>query len=343
MRSFTIPMKKYTSLVIFVCVALCCYSLDGVSQEQKKLFYFLSPDSLLGVKDEKGAIIIPATHYFLPIAYDDFLVPINDSILILVPKPAVNLKDPKPYGLAYNRNGKVLYAPYLFDNGPDYLEEGLSRYVENGKIGFVNRYGEKVIKAQWDWVSPFEYGIARACNGCFIDYSKDVEHPSLDLSKASTYYIDKSGRTLQALQKKQSKHDQTIDSIFLPYQFSYSPFESNLLKKLNDLNLISKAHFVNYYDRLTKEEKQLHFEIVERPSNDFPYYIINAFRYDADGAYRKADNPDLLFYATEIGDIYQIPYGNLEEKVPLNEWLSNYDANARRYLKEHPDAPNRYK
>lgn len=333
---------KYTSSALLFSLLLCGCHLVSLCQDQKKLFYFLSADSLLGVKDEKGTIIIPATHYFLPIAYDDFSLPIQDSILILVPKPAINLKDPKPYGLAYDRSGKVLYAPYLFDNGPDYLEEGLSRYVENDKIGFVNRWGEKVIKARWDWVSPFEYGIARACNNCPIDYSKDTEHPSLDLSNARIYYIDKKGRTLRPLKTKLSAHDQTLDSLYLPYQFTYNTFETDLLEKIRDLDLISKAFFANYYNQLTDQEKQLHFEIVEKPNKDFPYYVINAFRYDADGSYHKVDNPDLLFYATKKGLIYQIPFDNLEEKVPLNEWLLQYDIKARRYLKEHPDAPNRY-
>ncbi|QEK99258.1 WG repeat-containing protein [Olivibacter sp. LS-1] len=337
MLSFT--LMKYTSILVLICTMLCSVSS---AQEQRKIFYFLSPDSLLGVKDSQGNIIIPAIHYFLPIAYDDFSLPIQDSIIMLVPKRSHHLKDPKPYGLAYDRNGKVLYAPYLFDNGPDYLEEGLSRYVENNKIGFVNRYGEKIIKAQWDWVSPFEYGIARACNGCTIDYSQDTEHPRLDMSNASTFYIDKKGRILQALPEKSSEQDQAIDRVYLPYQFSYNPFEAKLIKKLDSQALISKAYFANYYNRLTEREKNLHFEIVEKPSKGFPYYVINAFRYDANGSYHRIDNPDLLFYATGSGDVYQVPYGNLAEKMSLKEWLSNYDAAARRYLKEHPDAPNRY-
>lgn len=323
-------------------MVLCGYNMVTYAQEQRKLFYFLSSDSLLGVKDEKNSVIIPATHYFLPIAYDDFSVPIPDSIIILVPKRPHHLKDPKPYGLAYNRNGEVLYAPYLYDNGPDYLEEGLSRYVENDKIGFVNRYGEKVIRAQWDWVSPFEYGIARACNGCIIDYSEDPEHPRLDMSNAKTFYIDKKGQALQVLQKKVSEQDQAIDRIYLPYQFRYNAVETGILKKIRSLDLISKAYFVNYYNRLTEQEKELRFEIVEKPIKSFPYYVINAFRYDGEGAYHRVDNPDLLFYATEKGDIYQVPYGNLAEMVPVKRWLSHYDAEARRYLKEHPDAPNRY-
>jgi len=55
---------------------------------------------------------------------------------------------------------------YIFDNGPDYVVEWVSRFVEKGKIGFVNEKQEKVIPAQFDRASPFENGKAEVCNGC---------------------------------------------------------------------------------------------------------------------------------------------------------------------------------
>jgi hypothetical protein len=40
--------------------------------------------------------------------------------------------------VAINRRDSVLLSPYIYDNGPDELREGLFRYEENGKIGFAN-------------------------------------------------------------------------------------------------------------------------------------------------------------------------------------------------------------
>ncbi|MFT4094143.1 MAG: WG repeat-containing protein [Niabella sp.] len=49
---------------------------------------------------------------------------------------------------------------HIYDNGPDYLEEGLFRFVENGKIGFANPDGLKIIDAKYDFATPFSNGIA---------------------------------------------------------------------------------------------------------------------------------------------------------------------------------------
>lgn len=312
-------------------------------QQANKLYYFQSKDSLIGVKNQNGNIIIPAKHLNFSLVEEDFSAEITDDIIILLPSGRQANKESKTFGLAYNRKGEVLYAPYLFDNGPDYLEEGLIRFVENGKIGFVDRFGKKAIKAQWDWASPFEYGIAKACNNCSFDYSKDPEHPSLDLSKASTFYIDKQGHILTPVARRQSEKDQLMDGTYISYQFKYNKFEDVLRKKLADVELISKAYFANFYSPLTEKEKVLHFEIVERPSNHFPYYVIQGFCYSGEGSYTKADGPDLTFYANKKGEIFFIPYGgSSKEKIPFQQWVANFDAEAKQFLKEHPDAIHRY-
>ncbi len=62
--------------------------------------------------------------------------------------------------VAINRQDSILLSPYIFDNGPDYIQEGLFRYVENNKIGFANKQGQKVIKATFDFVATFNSGLA---------------------------------------------------------------------------------------------------------------------------------------------------------------------------------------
>lgn len=70
-------------------------------------------------------------------------------------------------GWAYiDRQGNVIIRPYPFDNGPDYFREGLSRYVSNNKIGFINNRLEIIIPAAFDFAEPFENGISYVCNGC---------------------------------------------------------------------------------------------------------------------------------------------------------------------------------
>lgn len=62
--------------------------------------------------------------------------------------------------VAINKQDSIILTPYIFDNGPDYFENGLFRFVENNKIGFANSKGRKIIPAQFDFASPFSEGLA---------------------------------------------------------------------------------------------------------------------------------------------------------------------------------------
>jgi hypothetical protein len=52
---------------------------------------------------------------------------------------------------------KFYPSVFLYDNGPDYFLNDLSRFVESHQIGFINKKGEKVIPAQFDAAFPFCY------------------------------------------------------------------------------------------------------------------------------------------------------------------------------------------
>ena len=77
--------------------------------------------------------------------------------------------------IAINKQDSIILAPYIFDNGPDYEQEGLFRFVENGKIGFANLKGEKIIPAKLDFASPFSQGLAAFSVGGQMEKS-DEEH-----------------------------------------------------------------------------------------------------------------------------------------------------------------------
>jgi hypothetical protein len=95
-------------------------------------------------------------------------------------------------GLAYvNRAGRV--APVvLFDNGPDYFEEGLARTIREHKIGFVDRHLVEQITPRWDFAFPFHEGVAAVCQGCTAQ--KNGEHSVM--SGGRWGYIDHQGRTV---------------------------------------------------------------------------------------------------------------------------------------------------
>lgn len=65
-----------------------------------------------------------------------------------------------------NRNG-LMRPTHCFDNGPDYFEEGLARYIDSkGRFGYMNKKLKIVIPAQFTFAFPFRDGIANVCNGC---------------------------------------------------------------------------------------------------------------------------------------------------------------------------------
>jgi len=99
-------------------------------------------------------------------------------------------------GWAYiNAKGQVLFRPLAIDNAPDELSEGLARFVENGKIGYFDEKGKVVIRAQYDFGSPFQDGRAEVCNGCVKE--QDGEHYKMVGGAWSA--IDRQGRVIEKL------------------------------------------------------------------------------------------------------------------------------------------------
>lgn len=100
----------------------------------------------MGYKNRNGKIVIPARFfpgYGLDTLYERIFVQGKDGIQ------------------GIDRTGKVVLTPFIYDNGPDYIQEGLFRFVENGKIGFADANWKKVIPAAFDFVEPFKGGITK--------------------------------------------------------------------------------------------------------------------------------------------------------------------------------------
>jgi hypothetical protein len=93
-----------------------------------------------------------------------------------------------------NRSGRTARA-VMYDNGPDYLAEGLARTQRNGKMGFVNVQLDEVVPPVWDFASPFHNGVAMVCTGCAAKpIPPDGEHTQMSGGKWG--YIDKNGKVL---------------------------------------------------------------------------------------------------------------------------------------------------
>ena len=99
--------------------------------------------------------------------------------------------------VAINRNEKILFEAYMFDNGPDYLEDGLFRIIQNGKIGYADKNGVIVIEPKFECADQFENGIARVALDCtLVKDESDPEHSRMESD--SWFYIDKKGNKISS-------------------------------------------------------------------------------------------------------------------------------------------------
>jgi hypothetical protein len=130
-----------------------------------------------GYKNLKGDTIIPLGKY--SICFTDTF---NTYAIVTIPHKGF---------VAIDRQENILYYVFPFDNGPDYVSDGLFRILIDGKIGYADSAtGKIIIKPQFDCAWPFENGIAKVSTDCKT--KSDGEH-STWLSD-SWFYIDKTGK-----------------------------------------------------------------------------------------------------------------------------------------------------
>lgn len=95
--------------------------------------------------------------------------------------------------LGIDNKGRELFEIFFYDNGPDYLADGLFRIIKNEKIGYANAKGEIIIEPRFDCALPFEEGLAKVSDNCTIE--KDGEY-SRWISD-DWYWINKKGERVK--------------------------------------------------------------------------------------------------------------------------------------------------
>lgn len=327
---------KYISFVLL----LWCMHKQTFAQE--KLYYFVNEDSTrVGVKNNVGKIIIPAT--FTAIFEYDLKNPITDSAIEFIGTSYAlqSLADlpAHPAGEVYDRRGNLLYYPQLYDNGTDYWEEGLRRYVENGEIGFVDKAGKKLIKAQWNFATPFNYGYAEVFEGGWKKkYEEGGEHWYIVAAtdSANSYLINKKGERVAGAHKPIHPNDYFFKGKYYPYPFVYNSKEQKIVDSLNSLDVLNDIRLVNYYSDSKREEMLLQFEIIEYPQPYYPYYVVQGYmRQHSDDNYRIAVSADgkQFFY---------LSYFKEDGLKPLNEWIVTELIDAKEWMEKHKDAPFKF-
>lgn len=169
---------KTLFVLIFACALTACSQDPEPKTDPEHLILKSFEDKgKFGFKDTAGNIIIPARFDFTYEFDTNQIAGVHDSTGWIM----------------INKKGETVIIPFEYDNGPDYYEEGLARFVENGKMGFFNGKGEKVIPAKFDFAMPFLNGRAVACIGC-QQTTLDAEHWGID--GGSWGAIDRSGKTV---------------------------------------------------------------------------------------------------------------------------------------------------
>lgn len=91
---------------------------------------------------------------------------------------------------AINNKGKYLYDVKFYDNGPDYISDGLFRIVLNGKTGYANEQGKIVTKPQFSCAEAFENSKAKVTYNCEL-----IQDGEYKLMKSDTwFFINKKGK-----------------------------------------------------------------------------------------------------------------------------------------------------
>lgn len=131
-----------------------------------------------GYTNLKGEIIIP---------YGKYSACFTDTFkkYAIVAKPNLGF-------VAINRDEKILFRIFPFDNGPDYPSEGLFRIVKDGEIGYADLNFSIKIQPQYGCAFPFKNGIAKVSKECkTVSVEPDGEHQVW--VSDNWFYINKSG------------------------------------------------------------------------------------------------------------------------------------------------------
>lgn len=170
-----IPIMRNIYITTPVLILLCLTLSFSVKAPSKTtLTPFQDPDTALwGYKDERGQVAIPC-QYEHACPFSEYGI----ANVVMHLKRTVDQNEYEPFCFRLDTKGCIVEQAFFIDNGCDYYEEGLARYVQNNKIGFSNERGQHVIKAAFDMAFPFTNGVAVVSNGCKVVYKKFQGNPS---------------------------------------------------------------------------------------------------------------------------------------------------------------------
>ena len=155
---------KYSIFLLVIAFAACTNAQQTNSSSAEPCILMEDDAGKSGYHTKNGETIIPMDTYAKCLT-DTF----HTHAIVLT-------KDEHKW-VVIDRQQKVLYEIFPFDNGPDYPSDGLFRMVQDGKIGYADATNYTiVIKPQFDCAFPFENGKAKVSKNCKT--TTDGDHQS---------------------------------------------------------------------------------------------------------------------------------------------------------------------
>ncbi len=193
--------------------------LIGCQQKKNEsgLYRFHDPKTdYYGFMDANGKTIIPAQY----MGVDNGIAGDQEKPKIYFVKRPYEFVSKNNKKFAIDKQGNKLFRMYWFDNGPDYFEEGLARFIDlnNPKVGFINKEGKILINADYDWATPFKNQQALVCNECkavpirpikFVAATGEQIYEYKEVQGGKWGAIDKSGQLIIPLKYDSRKQVET--------------------------------------------------------------------------------------------------------------------------------------
>lgn len=178
-------MYKFISFFTLISIICSCDKPLSSTKNTQVLVAFEDKNQTWGFKDTSGKIVIPPQ--YIAVFEDSF---VNDIAFVFEKKYET---DDERHGIiAIDKNNKLILKPFIFDNGPDYVQEGLFRFVEKGQMGFADVNGKKVIPAKYTFVEAFQEGFAAFCEGC----KKETIDEHWRMVGGKWGFMDKNGKVI---------------------------------------------------------------------------------------------------------------------------------------------------
>ncbi len=193
-------------------IAMLIIFLVPVVAEAGLVAYLDKTTELWGFKDAQGIVVIKPQFAAVYATTDEVFSPKNKETEYLVGV----IKNWTTYRIS--KDGKIKFESVFFDNGPDYYEEGLARFIDpkTGKIGFHDRRGHVVIKPEFDFASPFKNGTSNVSIGCHAEYP---QKPTFLPLSSSSFHQPRKEMFFSLVGGKWGKIDKT-GKIIVPLKYN---------------------------------------------------------------------------------------------------------------------------